>query len=160
MCTGQTAVRRMPSFGQMPKTRSMTGMDKRGDRRPDKRRPWRDHEFVKLQDAAQWSKRERERRDQIKQQKAEQRGEKTRCECCGGPLRACGAVGRAGHLRWKCRKCGSTVWVRPDFKPPVPIVPVGVARMGSVVWASGHGGADGGRSCANSSSARAATKRP
>jgi ribosomal protein L37AE/L43A len=104
----------------------MIGMDKRDERRPDRRQQQgrRGHEFVTLKDAAQRSKRERERREQAKQQKA---GDKTRCEHCGGPLRACGAVGRAGHLRWKCRKCGRTVWVRPEFKPPVPIVPMSKA---------------------------------
>ena len=49
---------------------------------------------------------------------------KTRCDFCGKQLKALGAVGHSGHLRWKCRKCGRTVWVRPDYKIPVPIYPV------------------------------------
>lgn len=108
-------------------------MDKRGDRRQDRRRHERGHELGTFQDA-QRQKRERDRRDQARPQQQKQKaggGERTRCEHCGGPLRACGAVGHAGHLRWKCRRCGRTVWVRPAFKPPVPIVPASRAgRLG------------------------------
>ncbi len=105
-------------------------MDKR-DRRADKRQGRRGHEFGTLRDAAQQSKRERERREQAKQSRQKTAGgdARTRCEHCGGQLRPRGAVGHAGHLRWKCRKCGRTVWVRPDFKPPVPIVPVTKAKL-------------------------------
>jgi len=62
---------------------------------------------------------------QQKREKSPQKSDsKTLCAYCGGHLRACGAVGHAGHLRWKCRKCGRTLWTRPEHKPPVPLVPV------------------------------------
>jgi ribosomal protein L37AE/L43A len=105
-------------------------MDKRGDRRPDRRR--QGHGLGTLGDARQQD-RERYRRDRI-QVKPQKTGgdDRKRCPHCGGQQRARGAVGRAGHLRWKCRKCGRTVWVRPAFKPPVPIVPVrrNIGQMG------------------------------
>ncbi len=92
-------------------------MDKRGDKRSDKRRHNRSHELGTLQDAQRQKKRDRH------EQPKQKTGSETRCEC-GGIMKARGPVGHAGHLRWKCRKCGRTVWVRPDFTPPVPIVPV------------------------------------
>jgi len=102
-------------------------MDKRGGRRPDKhydqkgkrqhQQGRRDHEFGTFKDVAQGSKSEREAKQQQKNDG------KTRCAYCGGHMMPRGAVGHAGHLRSKCRKCGRTVWTRPDFKPPVPLVP-------------------------------------
>jgi hypothetical protein len=59
----------------------------------------------------------------IRDMKSQKNDNKTRC-ACGGILKARGAVGRAnGEIRWKCRKCGQTTWVRLECKPPVPIVP-------------------------------------
>jgi len=57
--------------------------------------------------------------------------DKTRC-ACGGHMKPRGPVGHAGHLRSKCRKCGATVWTRPPFKPPVPLVPTSKLELG---WA-------------------------
>lgn len=101
-------------------------MDKKGNKRSDRyqQHGGRGRGFGTLRDIA--PRQRGERRDQQQQWSKPQKtgGERTRCEHCSGPLRPCGAVGRAGHLRWKCRKCGRTIWIRPDFKPPVPIVPV------------------------------------
>lgn len=97
-------------------------MDNRNNKRQDRYRHGRKNEFGTLRDA---QRQKRDRREQVKQPqppKAGGGGERTRCEHCGGSLRTRGAVGHAGHLRWKCRKCGRTMWVRPNFKPPVPIV--------------------------------------
>jgi len=81
------------------------------DKRPDQRRPERRPEGRGL--------------GKIEDKVARPKGDgKTWCAECGGKLKARGVVGRGGHLRWKCRKCGRTVWIRPDVKPPVPVVPV------------------------------------
>lgn len=112
-------------------------MDKKNDRRPDRQgdqknkrqhqQSKRGHEFGTFEDAfARRSKGKRE----AKQRKNDS---KTRCAFCGGHMKLRGAVGHAGHLRSKCRKCGRTTWIRPDFKPPVPLVPTskftGFGRM-------------------------------
>jgi len=68
----------------------------------------------------------RKRESQREQKKGDG---KTRCAHCGGQLKPRGAVGNAGHLRSKCRKCGRTVWTRPEYKIPTPLVPTSkVAR--------------------------------
>lgn len=95
-------------------------MEKRS-KKPEKYQNKKSNDFVTLQNMAQQSKRERERRKKTRVQKT---GDKTRCEHCGGPLKPRGAVGCVGHLRWKCRRCGRTVWTRPDYKIPVPICPI------------------------------------
>jgi hypothetical protein len=103
-------------------------MDKKSGKRPDRyqdrhqdkgkrQQGNRRSEFGTFEDVAKRSKCEREAKRQQKNDS------KTRCAHCGGLLRTRGAVGHAGHLRWKCRKCGRTVWIRPDFKPPIPLVP-------------------------------------
>lgn len=64
-------------------------------------------------------------------QQQQKNDNKSRCAFCGGQLKARGPVGHAGHLRWKCRKCGRTVWVRPEYKIPEPLVPTSkMARSG------------------------------
>jgi len=105
-------------------------MDKKISRRPDKpydqkgkrQQGKRSHELGTFEDVT--------RRPKTKQQK--KNDNKTRCDC-GGHLKPRGAVGCMGHLRSKCRKCGRTVWVRLDFKPPVPLVPTSkMARFGGM----------------------------
>lgn len=69
---------------------------------------------------------------EVRKRPAESGGEKeeqhvkTRCPHCGiGRLRFRGSVGSAGHMRWKCRDCGRTVWERKEItSPPEPVVPV------------------------------------
>jgi ribosomal protein L37AE/L43A len=123
-------MRRLPPLGGMSEARSVIRMDRRSDRhdrRPDQRvRPRQGGWAGRLGDLPQSQR--RERLDRAGQRK--EGDNRTRCEHCDGLLRARGALGSAGHLRWKCRKCGRTVITRPDFKPPVPIVPTG--RIGAM----------------------------
>jgi hypothetical protein len=96
-------------------------MDKR-DRRQDKRQGQRGKRgFGTLGDLVRRPPREREVRKPVPAP-APKLEDKTRC-ACGGHMKPRGPVGHAGHLRSKCCKCGATVWTRPPFKPPVPLVP-------------------------------------
>ena len=65
-------------------------------------------------------KRQNRRPDKPKPKRQERKSNEKHCQFCNGHLKARGAIA-SGHLRWKCRKCGRTVWVRPEAKKPEPV---------------------------------------